>query len=190
MAQVAGDAQAGKPLYAVCGACHGAQGEGNPALNAPKLSGQGDWYLKRQLNYFKRGTRGAHEEDKYGKQMAPMAATLTDEKAMNDVIAFIKTLPDRPAPATLNHNAAQGRKLYETCGTCHGPAGQGMQATNAPRLKGMSDWYMVTQLKNFKRGIRGAHPKDMYGSQMISMTEMLADDQAIGELVAYINTLK
>ena len=34
--------------------------------------------------------------------------------------------------------------------------GQGAQATNAPRLKGMSDWYLVTQLKNFHQGIRGA----------------------------------
>jgi len=65
-----------------------------------------------------------------------------------------------------------------------------MQATNAPRLAGMSDWYMVTQLKNFKQGIRGTHRRDMYGPQMVSMTAILGDDQAIGDLVAYINTLK
>ena len=43
---------AGQALYAVCTACHGAQAEGNPALNAPKLSGQAAWYLKRQLQQF------------------------------------------------------------------------------------------------------------------------------------------
>ena len=42
-AQIAGDPAAGAPLFAVCAACHGAQAEGNPALNAPKLSGQQDW---------------------------------------------------------------------------------------------------------------------------------------------------
>ena len=68
--------------------------------------------------------------------------------------------------------------------------GGASQATNAPRLAGMSDWYMVTQLKNFKQGIRGAHPKDMYGPQMASMAAILADDQAIEDLVAYINTFK
>ena len=52
-AQAAGDAAAGKQLYAACGACHGVQAEGNPALHAPKLSGQGDWYLQRQLKQFK-----------------------------------------------------------------------------------------------------------------------------------------
>jgi cytochrome c oxidase subunit 2 len=188
-AHVAGDAEAGKPLFAVCAACHGSQGEGNPAMHAPKLSGQGDWYLQRQLKYFKNGARGAHEKF-FGKQMAPMAATLADDAAMNNVVAYIKTLPDNPAPTTLKDNASNGRNLYATCATCHGPDGRGMQATNAPRLAGMSDWYMVTQLKNFQQGIRGVHPKDMYGPQMASMAAILADDQAGNDLVAYINGLK
>lgn len=190
MAQVAGDAEAGKPLFAVCAACHGSQAEGNPAMNAPKLSGQGDWYLKRQLNYFKHGARGTHDKDVYGKQMAPMAATLTDDAAMNNVVAYVKTLPDNRAQPTLKDNTINGRNLYVTCGNCHGWDGRGKQATNAPRLAGMSDWYMVTQLKNFKQGIRGAHPKDMYGPQMASMAAILADDQATNDLVAYINTFK
>ena len=97
-----------QPLYAVCAACHGAQGEGNPALNAPKLAGQGDWYLKRQLQHFKSGARGAHEKDTFGKMMAPMAATLADEAAIDNVVAYIKTLPDTPAPPTVKGNAANG----------------------------------------------------------------------------------
>jgi cytochrome c oxidase subunit 2 len=121
-ARVAGDASAGEPLYAVCAACHGAQGEGNPALNAPKLSGQGDWYLKRQLQYFKSGARGAHEKDAFGKTMAPMAATLTDDAAIDNVVAYIKTLPDRPAPPTVTKHAGDGSTLYENCSACHGAA--------------------------------------------------------------------
>jgi cytochrome c oxidase subunit II len=190
MAQVAGDAEAGKPLFAVCAACHGAQAEGNLAMNAPKLSGQGDWYLRRQLNNFKHGARGAHDKDLYGKQMAPMAATLADDAAVNNVVAYIKTLPDNPAPATLKDNTTDGRNLYATCGACHGSDGRGVQAMNAPRLSGMSDWYMVTQLKNFKQGIRGAHPNDKYGPQMASMAAILADDPATNGIVAYINTIK
>ena len=191
VAHVAGDAAAGQPLYAVCSACHGAQAEGNPALNAPKLSGQGSWYLKRELQYFKNGARGSHEKDVFGKMMAPMAATLADDAAIDNVVAYIKTLPDNPAPLTLKNNAANGQHLYvTTCGACHGADGRGIQATNAPRLKGMSDWYMVTQLKNFQQGIRGAHQSDLYGPQMASMAAILTNDQATNELVAYINTLK
>jgi cytochrome c oxidase subunit 2 len=189
-ARAAGDAAAGKPLYAVCAACHGLQAEGNPAMNAPKLTGQGDWYLKRQLKNFKDGARGTHDKDVFGKQMAPMAATLADDAAVDNVVAYIETLPDDPAPPTLKQNTAQGQKLFATtCAACHGADGQGTWAMNAPRLAGMSDWYLVTQLKNFKHGIRGAHPKDMYGPQMLSMAAILANDQAIDDLVAYINTL-
>jgi cytochrome c oxidase subunit 2 len=188
-AQVAGDAAAGKPLFAVCAACHGLQAEGNPALNAPKLSGQGDWYLKRQLKNFKEGARGTHDKDAFGKIMAPMAATLADDAAIANVVAYIRTLPDNPAPATVHGNAKKGQDPYVTCAACHGADGRGIQATNAPRLKGMSDWYLVTQLKNFKQGVRGTHPKDLYGRQMTFMAA-LADDQATDDLVAYIDTFR
>ncbi len=190
-ARAAGDAAAGKPLYAVCAACHGSQAEGNAALHAPKLSGQGDWYLQRQLKYYKQGARGAHEQDVFGKTMAPMAATLADDAAIDNVSAYIGTLPDKPAPATVKGNASDGQRLYvTTCGACHGPDGRGVRATNAPGLKGMSDWYLVTQLKNFKQRIRGAHPQDMYGPQMALLSTALVDERAINDIVAYINTLR
>ncbi len=189
-AQIAGNASAGAPLYAVCSACHGLQAEGNAALHAPKLSGQADWYLKRQLTYFKQGARGTHDKDVFGKMMAPMAATLADDAAIDNVVAHIKTLPDNSAAAMVTGNAKNGQKTYVTCAACHGPDGRGVQSTNAPALKGMSDWYLVTQLHNFKQGIRGAHPKDMYGPQMASMAAMLTSDQVTDDLVAYINTLR
>ena len=91
-------------------------------------------------------------------------------------------------PTTVKGDAHNGQKRYMTCGTCHGPDGRGIEATNAPRLKGMSDWYLVTQLKNFRTGVRGAHAQDMYGSQMALMAAMLNDDQAINDVVAYINS--
>jgi cytochrome c oxidase subunit II len=188
--QPPGDAIAGQALYGTCAACHGAQAEGNPALNAPKLSGQGDWYLRRQLSNFKNGVRGTSDKEVYGKVMAPMAATLPDDAAINNVVAYIKTLPDNPAPTTVKGNARNGEDPYVTCGACHGADGRGVQATNAPRLKGMSDWYMVTQLKNFRDGARGAHPRDLFGAQMASMAAILSDERATDDIVAYINTFR
>ena len=186
-ARLKGDAGAGQALFTTCAACHGAQGEGNPVFNAPKLAGQGAWYLKRQLAHFKMGARGAHSKDTFGKIMAPMAALLSDDVAIENVAAYIGTLPDKAAPTTVKGDARKGQQKFETCGACHGAAGQGIEATNAPRLKGMSDWYMVTQLKNFRDGVRGAHPQDMYGAQMALMAAMLTDDQAIADLVTYIH---
>jgi cytochrome c oxidase subunit 2 len=185
----AGNAAAGAAQYAVCTACHGAQGEGQQALNAPKLAGQDPWYLKRQLQRFKDGFRGSDEKDVFGRQMMPMARTLATEEAIDNVVAHIGTLPDTPAPKTVEGNVAAGAQRYVVCAYCHGSKGQGIEAMNAPRLAGMTDWYITRQLQNFKDGIRGAHPEDYYGKQMNFMAGILQDEQAINDVVAYINTL-
>jgi cytochrome c oxidase subunit 2 len=188
-ARVAGNAAVGAANYAVCSACHGQQGEGQQALNAPKLAGQSDWYLKKQLLNYKSGARGAHQDDQYGKQMAPMAATLANEAAIDNVIAHIQTLADSKSAATVAGDAGNGAKLYTVCAYCHGKDGSGNQSLNAPRVAGMTDWYMKRQLQNFQQGIRGLHPTDYYGFQMTLMAKTLHDEQAVDDLVAYINTL-
>ena len=188
-AVAAGDASAGAASYAVCAACHGQQGEGLQALNAPKIAGQEAWYMARQLRNYQGGLRGTHDDDIFGKQMAPMAATLTSDAAINNVIAHIQTFPDNPAPATIDGDVANGERLYVVCAYCHGNEAQGIQAINAPRMAGMTDWYLVRQLQNFRDGVRGSHASDFYGMQMGFMGRTLQDDQAINDLVAYINTL-
>ncbi len=186
---VTANAEAGKASFAVCAACHAAQGEGNPALHAPKLAGQEEWYLIRQLNYYKQGVRGAHEDDTYGRQMAPMASTLVDDAAIRNVAAYIQTLPDKPAPTTLAGDVKKGKRLYRNCAACHGAHGEGIWSMNAPRLAGMSDWYLAQQLQHFKQGVRGAHRQDRYGLQMRLMAEIATDDQAVNDVVTYINSL-
>jgi cytochrome c oxidase subunit 2 len=186
-----GDAAAGQALYAVCSACHGAQGEGNKALNAPKLSGQAEWYLSRQLMNFKQGARGAKAQDVNGKVMVPMAATLVSPADVANVTSYIRTLPDTPVEHTIQGNISKGKDLYNsTCAACHGPNGAGVESTKAPRLQNMSDWYLVTQLNHFRDGIRGTHPKDLYGQQMSSVASFLTQEQTVNDLVAYIGTLK
>ncbi|HET6603343.1 MAG TPA: c-type cytochrome [Xanthomonadaceae bacterium] len=187
-----GDPAAGAGLYALCTACHGPQGEGNRALNAPRLAGQDPWYVERQLHQFKAGARGAHEADRFGAQMRPFAMALADDKAIADVAAHIATLPAvgaAAAVATVDGDIARGARIYRTCGTCHGSAGQGIESVNAPRLAGIHDWYLVTQLENFQQGIRGRHPDDLYGWQMAEMSRILIDEQGVRNVVSYINTL-
>jgi cytochrome c oxidase subunit 2 len=121
--------------------------------------------------------------------MAPMAATLANDAAIANVIAHIQSLPDNPAPATIDGDTANGQRLYGICAYCHGGDAQGIRAINAPRMAGMTDWYLASQLKNFRAGIRGEHPQDFYGKQMGFMGRTLQDDQSINDLVAYINTL-
>ena len=87
-----GDQTRGQTFYAPCTACHGPDGKGNQALNAPPLAGVSDWYALTQLNHFRAGIRGTKPEDKNGQLMRPMSMTLPDEQAMRDVIAYITTL--------------------------------------------------------------------------------------------------
>ena len=84
--------QRGAAFYNTCGACHGAQAQGNYALQAPRLAGQDDWYLKRQLSKFPPGIRGAHDGDTYGHQMVLMARSLQNEQSINDLLAYLNTL--------------------------------------------------------------------------------------------------
>jgi len=189
VARPAPDLSAGQTSYAVCSACHGAAGEGNQLLNAPKLAGLQPWYLERQILNFKHGLRGVNPDDSYGAQMAPMAAMLTDDATINNVVSYIVSLPDVASTPTISGDTKRGEEIFTTCASCHGHAGQGIWSQNAPRLKGADDWYLARQLQNYRQGIRGAHPQDLYGKQMMLMSIMLRDDQAIDDLVAYINTL-
>ncbi len=183
------DPGAGAGQYAVCSACHGASGEGNPALNAPRIGGQAAWYIGRQLHHFRDGLRGAHEGDTYGAQMRAFASMLPDDVAIRNIAAYIESLPGSAHAASVDGNVDRGRRLYATCAACHGPAGQGIWALNAPRLTDMSDWYLVRQLENFQHGVRGTHRQDYYGWQMATMADSLKDERSINDVVAYINTL-
>jgi cytochrome c553 len=98
-----GDATAGKATYALCQACHGANGEGNKAMKAPPLNQLPDWYIVAQLEKFKSGIRGTNPKDVEGKQMAPMAKNL-DKKAMEDVATYISTLGSSSKASQKSHH--------------------------------------------------------------------------------------
>ena len=84
------DRRNGEVQYnASCGACHGAAAQGNSALNAPRLAGLDETYLRRQYQNFADGIRGSHPDDKYGRQMQMMSSMLATEKDLDDVIGFI-----------------------------------------------------------------------------------------------------
>jgi cytochrome c oxidase subunit 2 len=181
---------AGQVQYAACAACHGQNGEGNQALNAPKLAGQQAWYIERQLNHFKVGARGG-EGDTNGAQMIAFAGMLTTDEAVRNVAAYISSLPDTPAPTTVSGDIDNGYDIYDrNCAACHLDDGAGTWYTDAPKLAGMSDWYFMTQISNFRAGIRGLHSEDDFGEQMVSMATAMADAQEIADVAAYINTLR
>lgn len=87
-------------------------------------------------------------------------------------------------------DAAKGKTLYQVCMACHGFNGEGNPVTKSPPLAGQEDWYIVSQLKKFKEGIRGTNPKDIEGMQMRPMSMTLPDEQAMKDVAAYISSLQ
>ncbi|MBF0287950.1 MAG: c-type cytochrome [SAR324 cluster bacterium] len=188
-ASAAGDAAKGKALFQYCQACHGANGEGNHTYNAPVIGGQEAWYIERQLKNFKGGIRGTDHRDVNGAQMLPMSRTMKDDESIANVAAYVASLKP-PAPmATVQGDAAAGKASFAICVACHGANGEGNQALNAPKLAGQHDWYIQRQVKNFKAGVRGVNPKDVYGAQMRPMALTLATDDMISNVTAYIQSL-
>ena len=182
----------GKALYTLnCAPCHGSSGEGRADFNAPALAGQEAWYLTRQLHNFKNGTRGTHPEDLQGMQMAPILRLLADDRAIDDVVAYVAKMDPFAIPATLQADADKGKALFVgTCLPCHGERAQGQQVTKAPRLAGQADWYLVRQITKFRQGIRGGQAEDLQGMQMAAIAKTLIDEQATNDLAAYINGLR
>ncbi|HEY6131413.1 MAG TPA: c-type cytochrome [Halioglobus sp.] len=185
----AGDPVAGSASYVTCAACHGQQGEGNAAMNAPNLAVLPSWYITRQLEHFKHGIRGANEADEFGKQMAPMANMLPDDTAVRNLTAHIETLKPGAHAGTISGDPQKGASLFTTCGACHGAQAQGNYALQAPRLAGQNDWYLKRQLEHFRLGVRGTSQEDTYGHQMVLMARSLQNEQSINDLLAYLNTL-
>ena len=153
VAQAAGDAEAGQGKVAVCGACHGADGN-SPAPNFPKLAGQGERYLLKQLHDIKSGARPVVE-------MTGMLDNLSDQD-MADISAYFasqKMSVGAADPKLVERGEAlfRGGKLEEgmpACTGCHSPDGDGLAAAGFPHLGGQHAQYVAKQLTDFREGDR------------------------------------
>jgi cytochrome c553 len=174
-----------------CMVCHGFDAGGRSELAAPSLAGLDDWYVEAQLHKFQAGIRGAHPKDMPGMRMRPMSRTLENNDDIAAVADHIKYMrPQKGDVSVVGGDTARGKELYVTCAACHGPEGKGNKDLNSPPIGQMDDWYIMTQLHNFKVGIRGADPRDVTGMQMAPMAQGLVDEQAMKDVVSYIKTFE
>ena len=165
----AGDASAGKGKAAVCAACHGADGN-SPSNMFPKLAGQGESYLVKQMTEFKDGTRE-------NAVMAPMVAALS-EQDMADLAAYYvgNKVTEGGTPEGL---VEAGQAVYRggnkesgvpACMACHGPTGAGMPAAKWPALSGQHAAYLEAQLNAFASGVRNNDSNSMMRDIAAKMT--------------------
>ncbi len=132
-------------VKAKCSVCHGDAGE-TASEDFPRLSGQHEAYLAKQLQDFKAGRRTG--------LMVRQAKGLSD----TDIVAIAAYYAAQavPPPATPpSAQAAAGRALYvngkaggtPACMVCHGEAARG--TPQLPRLAGQHADYLERQLKDF-----------------------------------------
>lgn len=148
-----GNAEAGQGKVAVCGACHGADGN-SPAPNFPKLAGQGEQYLLKQITDIKEGRRTVVE-------MTGMLDGL-NEQDLADIAAYFASQSMTlgaadPALAERGEAIFRGGNLdtgLPSCTGCHSPAGKGNPPASYPRLAGQHATYTAKQLTDFREGNR------------------------------------
>jgi cytochrome c553 len=145
-----GDTARGIPA---CSSCHGDSGNSTIAAN-PKLAGQHQAYIAKQLTNFKSGERASPVMGVFAKQ-------LTDEEIRN-LAAFLNAQSEKPGAAKNKDIVDAGKKIYRAgiaeksvpaCAGCHGPTGAGIPAQFA-RLGGQHQDYTVAQLTAFNNGTR------------------------------------
>ena len=147
----AGDAAAGEAQTMVCAACHGA--DGNSAVPTfPKLAGQGQKYLYKQLQDIRDGARPV-----------PTMAGQLDGKSNQDLadIAAYYAAQSRTGGQTDPELLALGEAVYRggiperdvaACTACHSPTGAGNAPAGFPALAGQHAEYIAAQLVAYRRG--------------------------------------
>lgn len=156
---LAGDAAAGKALTAACAACHGADGN-SMAPTFPKLAGQGDKYLLKQLQDIKAGTRVVPEMT--GQLTKFSDSSLESNSDLENIAAYYASKEMALSGSKDDKELLElGEKIYRAgnkavgvpaCIGCHSPTGAGNAPAGFPKLGGQHADYIAKQLRDFRAG--------------------------------------
>lgn len=146
----------GQQTFAMCGACHGPEGEGKVGV-APRLNSAN--YLAAAPNDFFRKTL---MKGRTGTNMMALGKNLSPEQ-VDGLIAYIRSWQSTPAvelnEAPLTGDVATGQKLYSSiCARCHGRSGAGYSELGSGTGIGRKDFLDVAS-DGFLRAVL-RHGKD------------------------------
>jgi cytochrome c553 len=192
-----GDPKAGQTKAGACAACHSLDGNSVTAIY-PKLAGQHEQYIWRQLKLFKSGERD-------NAIMLGMSAALT-EQDMRDIGAYYgsqKVLAGVADESAIAAGPNAGKKFYQVgekiyragkpaegvpaCAACHGPAGAGMPGPTYPALGGQHAEYTAARLTAFREGT--VWGKDKNANVIMSQAAKNLTDEEIQGLSTYLQGL-
>ena len=182
---VAGDADAGAGLAAMCSGCHGSDGVSfNPSW--PSLAGQVPAQTLKQLQDYKNGTRT--------DPMMNGAVMALDDQGMADLAVYYGSMraPPLPAPGPMD----LGEDIYRwgreergvvACGGCHGRTGAGFPSGipgGIPSVAGQNVAYNVKTMLDYGSGTRA----NDWNGVMQEIAKKLSEEeiQAVSE---YMSTL-
>ncbi|MGL4193126.1 MAG: c-type cytochrome [Vibrio sp.] len=161
------DIEAGKAKSITCAACHGSDGN-SQLTNYPKLAGQHQKYLHKQLTDLKLGASSGGQQGRYDPVMSAMAMPLS-EQDIADLAAYFSSLPIS-SNTTPPEVVEQGRVLYSAgdasrsltaCIACHGPRGNGSELSGFPKISGQHADYIKAQLQKFRASTRSNDMNEM-----------------------------
>lgn len=182
-----GDANAGKAKAAVCGACHGQDGN-SVGAQFPKLAGQNASYIEAQLQNFKSGKR-------QNPIMQPQAQKLSDQD-MQDLAAYFSSQTVQVGEAVPGQ-VKQGEQIYRNgnsaenvpaCLACHGPDGAGNPLMKIPALRGQHSAYVAAQLQAYAAGQRTTDSGSGKMMETIASRLTSAEIQAVASYVEGLHT--
>jgi cytochrome c553 len=190
-----GDPKAGQAKAGVCAACHGADGNSTDA-QYPRLAGQHERYIAKQLHLFKTGER-------QNPIMMPMASTLSAQD-MRDIGAYFATQhgaagvadesPVKGGPYDGKKYWQVGESLFRAgntksgvpaCMACHGPTGRGNPGPAYPSVGGQHSTYTLARLNFFRAGSDQAKAA---APAMVEISKRLSDEEIQG-LATYMEGL-
>ena len=181
----AGDASAGQAKSAICAACHGVDGN-SVVPNWPKLAGQHEQYLARQVSLIKAGARMVPE-------MVGIVPGLS-EQDIEDLAAYFASQPIAAGVAD-ESKVILGERIFRAgkaesgvpaCMACHGPAGEGNPLAGYPALAGQHAVYTANMLTRFRAGENWGEGD---ASQVMNGSAAELTDEEIAAVASYIQGL-
>jgi len=184
---IAADIAAGEAMATAlgCGGCHNP--DGNSVLPGnPKLAGQHEQYIVKQINDFKSMARP-------NPIMMGMAAAIASDEDAQNIGAYFASQKSTNDAAD-ESKVALGRDIYRggnsatgvpACMGCHGPNGSGNPTAKYPTLAGQQVAYTITQLNAFRDGSRANDA----GSMMRNVAAHMSNVE-IEAVANYITSMK
>jgi len=181
-----GDAARGEEKAGACASCHGIDGNSTMAM-WPKLAGQHEAYLERQIHLIKSGARSVPE-------MTYFVSDLSDQ----DIADLSAWFAGQESAAAVADPAlvSEGERLYRAgnpdtgipaCMACHGPAGEGNPLAGYPALAGQHSVYVAKMLSGFKNGTNWGED-DSESNVMVGVSTFLSKAE-IEAVSSYIQGL-